>query len=95
MASSFGLRLLERGLELPNQRLDHMRLVDIRQTFVTAVVIESQAFVIEAQLMQYCGVQIGGLSAVGNGSIAKIVGCSIRLTSANPPPASHTLKPYG
>ena len=60
-----------------------MRLVDIRQTFIAADVIEGQSFVIETQLMQNRGVQIGRLSAVRDSPISKIVGCSIRLTSAN------------
>lgn len=66
-----------------NQFRNHTSMINIGQTFIAAVVIEGQSFVIKPQLVQNRCVQIGCLSAVGDGSIAEIIGGPVSLTAAN------------
>ena len=61
---------------MAKQFLDDVSLVDVGQAFVSAVVGEVESFVIEAELVQDRGMEVGGLGAVRDGSIAEVVGGS-------------------
>ena len=62
---------------------DESRRVHVGQTLLTAVVGKSELVVTQAQEVEDCGVQVGGIRAMEDGTVAEVVGGSIRLSSTN------------
>src|SRR5262249_53716927 len=63
------------------QRLEHLRVVDVGQALVAAVQVIVDLLVVEAEQVQDGGVQVGDQDAVLDGVIAQLVGRAVGLAA--------------
>src|SRR5438034_1069358 len=66
------------GQALSNQLLDHLRLrVHASQTQVQTLGPEGELFVVDAQQVQHCGVEVAHVNRVFNDVVGEIVGLAV------------------
>ena len=64
-------------------RLDRLGIVHIRQPFVAPVMAEVKPRMVEPQLVQHRGMNVGHFAAVGHGAIAEVIRRAVNRSAFN------------
>jgi hypothetical protein len=73
--------------------LEHLGVKNVSESFVSAVAIEGELFVVQAMQVKHRGVQVRGAAPFDQGTIAKIIGGPVNLAARDSPAGQQDAEP--